>query len=180
MAQRNLSLSLDASTIPYMGRINFTINDDNAEEATTYTITSDDNKVAIVDSIDYHIYGLNSGTAIITVVAAATANFEQTTITETITVSKRISHELYITFTESDWANKMTNIYKVSNTTNFTTSNTFKYHSFNTLRNQSIGHRESTTTTITFTLSADGLIELPYTVDSEKGWDYFTGTLDGE
>lgn len=179
MAQRNLSLSLDTSTIPYMGRINFIINDDNAEETTTYTITSDNNTVAIVDSIDYHIYGLNSGTAIITVVAAATANFEQTTITETITVSNKASNELYITFTENNWANKMTNIYTVSNTTNFYTSSTFKYHSFNTLRSKSIGHRGSTTTTITFTLGADGLIELPYIVESE-GPDYFTATLDGK
>lgn len=178
MATRNLSLNLDTSTIAYMGRINFIIDDADASENTTYTVTSSDNSIAIVDNVDYYIYGLKPGTATITVVAAASANFEKTTITETISVSNKASNELYITFTDSNWATKMTNIYTVSSTTNFYSSSTFKYNSFNTLRSKSISNRGSTVTTFTFTLGADGLIELPYIVESE-GPDYFTGTLDG-
>lgn len=179
MAKRNLSLSLDSTTIPYMGRINFIINDNDAEsENTTYTVTSDDTSIIIIDTTDHHIYGLNPGTAIITVTAAATTNFEQTTITETITVSNKASNELYITFTETNWATKMTNIYTVSNTANFYPASTFKYHSFNTLRSKSIGSSTTTETTITFYLGAQGSIELVYIAGSEPNYDYLTGILD--
>lgn len=182
MAQRILTLDLDSDIIPYMGRINFNIIDENfSTESTTYTITSSNTSIVAIDSIGYHIYGLSAGTATITVTAAATANFEKTIITQTITVSDKIPNEIYITFTENsnEWAKKMPNIYSVSNTTNFySNNNTFKYNSLNTLCIKT-SSSSSTTTTITFTLAAEGLIELPYSVSSERGWDYFTGTLDG-
>lgn len=181
MAQRILTLNLDNDIIPYMDRINFNIIDENfSTESTTYTITSSDTSVAAVDSINYYIYGLSAGTATITVTAAATANFEETVLTQIITVSNKISNEIYITFKKNsnEWANKMPNIYSVSSTSNFYPDNTFRYNSFDTLRSKQIGRNGSTITTITFTLAAEGLIELPYIVESE-GPDYFTGTLDG-
>ncbi len=181
MAQRILTLNLDSDIIPYMGRINFNIVDENSSaESTTYTITSSDNLIAIVDNVDHYIYGLTSGkTATITVVAAASANFEETTITKTISVSKKVSNELYIIFTDSNWATKMENIYKVSGTTDFFPSGLFKYNSFNTLSNRTgMGPSSKAVMTITFTLRAKGSIELPYIVHSEK-YDHFIGTLDG-
>lgn len=87
---------------------------------------------------------------------------------------------IHIDFVDETWLNAFPNIYSFVNTSPipWKVDTTFQYNMQPTLRSGSIGHSDSTTLTLNFTLVEAGSITFPYCIDNESGYDQLTVTID--
>ena len=85
-----------------------------------------------------------------------------------------------IDFVDDTWLNAFPHIYSFVNTSSipWKVDTTFQYNEQPTLRSGAIGHNNSTTITLNFTLVEAGSITFPYCITSENNCDWLTVTID--
>ena len=145
----------------------------------SYSFSSSNKEVAIIDNVG-RVIGVASGTATITITAAATTNYQNSTVSKDITVSSSIGNEIYICFENDIWKTSFSDIITIEDGTYpFSSSNTYTYNGLKTYRSYSISHSQTSESTLTFENSQNGILEFNYRVISETNYDKLKVILDG-
>jgi hypothetical protein len=177
--ERIMEISIDKTEIPLASTAQISIVSDNATDSPTYYYSSSDSTIARVDNTG-KIIAFQPGTVTITVQGEETDAYYFTAVRKEITISSRLSDEIYICFSNNNWKTAFPNYYTVTNGANpFYNANTFTYNGLNSYRSAEIGHSGTSLSTIKFYLTNNGTIEFPYRITSENNCDWLTITLDG-
>lgn len=177
--ERSMEISIDKTEIPLAGTAQISIVSDNATDSPTYSYSSSDSAIARVDNTG-KIIALQPGTVTITVEGEETDAYYLSIVRKEITISSRLSDEIFICFSNNNWKTAFPNYYTVTDGANpFYSANTFTYNGLNSYRSAAIGHSGTSLSTIKFYLTNNGTIEFPYRITSEKNCDWLTITLDG-
>lgn len=174
---RKVNIKIDQTEMPLASTTQITILSDNdvTADESCYTYSSSNTNVALVDTSG-KVISIAPGTATISVIVSDTLQFYGTTVKTDITVSSKVSNEIYICFSNPNWKNQFPDSYTVTDGANpFYANNTFQYNGLNTYRSSSTN---GSTSSIKFNLSNNGNIEFPYRVTSENNYDWLNISID--